>query len=198
MRKLLIVLAILTFATAAFAGNYPIVTIQFTGTGSNAYNGVATYPYNGSVNGVPNDFMCIGYNEHIEAVETWQAYAETIPQFGLKSFQSLYKAQEVAFLYLEAEKDGGTNSAVNAEAWWIMEGVPSPEPDAAALNGFHFAIGNTYPGITVYVPINGTESNLAEGIPQTFLASTPEPSTLLTLGSGLIGLAGLARKRLFS
>ena len=27
---------------------------------------------------------------------------------------------------------------------------------------------------------------------------TPEPSTLLTLGSGLIGLAGLARKRLFS
>lgn len=27
---------------------------------------------------------------------------------------------------------------------------------------------------------------------------TPEPSTLLTLGSGLIGLAGLARKRLFN
>ena len=31
-----------------------------------------------------------------------------------------------------------------------------------------------------------------------FSTPTPEPSTLLTLGSGLIGLAGLARKRLFS
>jgi|SRR5664279_379196 len=29
-------------------------------------------------------------------------------------------------------------------------------------------------------------------------APTPEPSTLLMMGSGLIGLAGLARKRLFS
>lgn len=29
-------------------------------------------------------------------------------------------------------------------------------------------------------------------------STTPEPSTFLTLGSGLLGLAGLARKRLFS
>ncbi len=197
MRKLLFVLAILTLATAAFAGNYPIVSIQFTGAGSNNYNGVQSYPYNGTANGVPQDFMCISYNEHITGGETWRAYAETIPQFGLKSFQSLYKAQEVAFLYLEAEKDGGANSGVNAEAWWVMEGVPSPEPDAAALTGFKFNLKDTYPNIVVYVPIDGTQSWAGE-TPQIFLGSTPEPSTLLTLGSGLIGLAGFARKRLFN
>ena len=32
-------------------------------------------------------------------------------------------------------------------------------------------------------------------LPQTFLGSTPEPGTLLMVGSGLIGLAGVARKR---
>ena len=29
-------------------------------------------------------------------------------------------------------------------------------------------------------------------------SATPEPSTLLMMGSGILGLAGLARKRLFS
>jgi hypothetical protein len=195
MRKLLIVLAILTFATAAFAGT--IVNMQYNGTGGNSYGGFYTYPYNVSVNGSPDSLMCIGYNEHVTAGETWQATEMTIPEFGLASFSSPLQAQQVAYLFLQAKADGGSNSAINAEAWWVMEGQPTPEPDAAALAGFTFAIGNTYPTVRVFVPIDGTQPN-GEGIPQVFLGSTPEPSTLLTLGSGLIGLAGLARKRLFS
>lgn len=51
--------------------------------------------------------------------------------------------------------------------------------------------------VRVYVPTSDGTS-WTDGVPQTFLGSTSEPSTLLTLGSSLLGLAGLARKRLFN
>ena len=195
MRKLLIVLAILAFSSLAFAGT--IVNMQYNGAGGNSYGGFYTYPYNVSVNSTPESLMCISYNEHVTGAEKWSATEMTIPQFGLPSFLSLFKAQEVAYLYLQAKADGGSNSAINAEAWWVMEGQPSPEPDPAALAGFAFAVGNTYPTVRVYVPTTD-ETGWTDGKPQIFLGSTPEPSTLLMMGSGLIGLAGLARKRLFS
>jgi PEP-CTERM motif len=196
MRKLLIVLAILAFSTASFGAINAY--LQFNGAGSNNYKGVQTYPYSFTVNGTTPEFlMCIGYNEHITGGETWQATEMTIPQFGLPSFLSLFKAQEVAYLYLQAKADGGSNPAINAEAWWIIEGQPSPEPDHAALAGFAFDLHNTYPTVLVYVPTTD-ETGWTDGKPQIFLGSTPEPSTLLMMGSGLLGLAGFARKRLFN
>jgi len=51
-------------------------------------------------------------------------------------------------------------------------------------------------GVYVYVPIAGTQS--WGDTSQTFLGSTPEPSTMLTLASGIFGLAGLARKLMFN
>jgi len=191
MRKLFIVLAILAFSSMAFAGT---VNLQFNGAGSNSYNGISSYPYNFTVNGATPEFlMCISYNEHITGGETWQATEMTVTAFGTLIGDPL-KAEQVAYLFTLARADGGANSAINAEAWWVMEGVPTPEPDAALLAGF---TSGSYPNVGVYVPIDGTQSWAGE-LPQTFLGSTPEPSTLITLGTGLIGLAGLARKRLFS
>ena len=49
--------------------------------------------------------------------------------------------------------------------------------------------------VLLYTAIPGTEnSNL--GTAQDFLSSTPEPGTLVLLGSGMIAMAGLLRRKL--
>jgi hypothetical protein len=49
----------------------------------------------------------------------------------------------------------------------------------------------------LYSAIPGTESgNL--GTAQDFMSSTPEPGTLALLGSGILGVAGLLRRKLLA
>ena len=77
-------------AVPATAG---VVDMQFTGLpGNNSYSGVASYPYNISVNGGSNLWMmCIGYNDHIEGGETWQAHVASVGSLDLLTHAIDYK-----------------------------------------------------------------------------------------------------------
>ena len=188
------VLVLGILAVPAFAGT---VTLQFTGlpTGNN-YWGVASYPYDISVNGAPNQsMMCIGYYEHIEGWETWNAHPVSVgsldPVVNLLDY-------EAAFLFTQAIADGGADANINAAAWYLFEGAPGLTPEAAAW--LALAQSQTYTkgefaGVMLYQAIPGTESaNL--GTAQDFLGTTPEPTTLMTLGTGILGLAGVLRRKL--
>ncbi len=172
--------------------------LQYTGlpTGNN-YFGVPSYPYNISVNGGPNQsMMCIGYYEHIEGWETWQANVVSIGSLDPTTHLTDYEA---AFLFEKAVADGGVNSDVNAAIWNLFEGAPGLTPSAQALQDL--ATGQTYTqgefsNVLLYSAIPGTESDPALGTAQGFLSSTPEPSTLAMLGTGMIGLAGALRRKL--
>ena len=188
---LFLVLGILSLP--AMAG---IVNMQFTGlpTGNN-YGGVASYPYNISVNEGPNQWMmCLGYIEHIEGGETWQATVASIGSLDPKTHLLDYQA---AFLYEKAVADHGANSDLNAAVWYLFEGVPSLTPGAQAFvsqaQSQTFNQGE-FADVLLYTAIPGTESgNL--GTAQSFLGSTPEPGTLALFGSGMIGLAGMLRRK---
>lgn len=176
-----------------FADN---VNMQFNGTPtSNNYSGVPSYPYDLSVNGGPNQWMmCLGYYEHISGGETWQATAVSVGSLDPNTHLLDYQA---AFLFMMAVADLGANSDINAAAWYLFEGAPYLTPGAQALVALAesqtFTQGE-FSGVMLYTAIPGTESgNL--GTAQSFMG-TPEPGTLALFGSGLIGLAGMLRRKL--
>ena len=187
---LLFVLA-LALPSAAAAAN-----IQFTGlpTGNN-YFGIASYPYDLTVNGGPNQWMmCVGYNEHITGGETWQA---TVASVGSLDVNTHLLDYEAAFLFEMAVADHGANSDLNAAAWWLFEGSPSLTAGAQSL--VTLAQSQSYQqgefqDVVLYTAIPGTENNNL-GTAQDFLGSTPEPGTLVLVGSGMIGMAGLLRRK---
>jgi len=172
------------------------VNMQFTGlpTGNN-YWGVASYPYNISVNDGTNQWMmCIGYYEHIEGWETWQANVVSVGSLDPAAYPLDYQA---AFLFEMAVADHGADPNINAAAWYLFEGAPSLTPEAQALvtlaQGQSFTAGE-FADVLLYSAIPGTE-NTNLGRAQDFLSSTPEPGTLMMFGSGMIGLAGVLRRK---
>lgn len=188
-------LLLVAFSLRAVGGT---VTITFNSASGVAYGGAYTYPYDGALNGVPDDFMCISYNEHITNGETWTANVYSVAGYGALVGQPL--ADELAYLYILTKNapQGTQSAAYNAAAWHLNEGVPDITGDPVAWADYLEATTATaYPGIgnvLFYVPIDGTQSE--GGIPQTFLAQTPEPSTLLMFSSGVIGLVGTLRRKL--
>ena len=192
LKLLSVVLLLLLVATSlpAVAG---IVNLQFNTTGPYSY-GPPTYPYYFTVNGTTSkSLMCIGYNEHITYGESWQANEMTVAAYGALIGNPV-KAEELAYLYTLALADIGANSAINAEAWFLNEGQPSPEADVALIAGF---TPGAYSSVRVYVPIS-SPTGWTDGVPQTFLGSSPvpEPSTLLMFSSGVLGLAGVLRRKI--
>jgi hypothetical protein len=198
------------------------VTMTFTGVGpqDNNSGGVYTYPYDFTVTPTtgPSEnlsLMCISFNQEIYLQtpnEYWTANVVTAGSLG-----AMY--EEEAYLYTQAVANVNNNTISGAANWadWalgdsttlagqesFLEGyiggteLSDAESDLSYVEGLSSTTLAGYADYLVYEPVNGTEVPLSDGLPQTFVGGpspTPEPSSLILLGSGLLACAGALYRR---
>jgi PEP-CTERM motif len=192
------VLAISVFCVLSWLGplkahaDSVTLTLENVGPGNNS-GGVYTYPYNFSVDGSSSyvSLMCFEYLNEIYEGETWTA--TVVPINSSSSQDDL----ELAYLFSVASNPSSLPATVADAQWAAWElfdpGLTAPTQNGVSQAGVSTELTNAaeanlsqfYSGYQLYLPQSGWPEG--DGTPQSFVGvtPTPEPGSLVLLGSGL-------------
>jgi hypothetical protein len=173
------------------------VSIQFVGLDGASQNGVYTYPYYLTMNNDPSaPMMCDDFYHHISVGDSWKANLTQLSSgnMSLTRFGNLNEYEEAAYLLLQtADVDPSQWGNINWAIWKIFD--PNINPRSAYEAGVDYWLNKAETADLSKVNFSGVWIVTPTGDHgQEFLYATPEPGTLLLLGTGLIGWCA-SRKR---